>query len=130
MKRYYAIFKETKNAIEVEFPDLPGCVSFGKDWDEAINNATDALAGWLANAEPQFIQEPSNYKKLNLKIKSPLVPIQVDASLMESYQTLKRFNVIFPLNMLQQIDRFRQKIGLKRSTFLIKAAEEYLHKHA
>lgn len=40
------------------FPDLIGCVTFGKDWDEAIDNATDVLAAWLANAEPKFIKKP------------------------------------------------------------------------
>jgi len=30
MKHYYAIFKKTNEAIEVEFPDLPDCLTFGK----------------------------------------------------------------------------------------------------
>ena len=54
MKRYFAIFKRTDEATEVEFPDLEGCVTFGKDYDEAYNHAVDALAGWMAYAEPQF----------------------------------------------------------------------------
>ena len=48
---------------------------------------------------------------------------------MASYRKLKRFNVIFPAEMLKQIDKFRKKKGLKRSTFLQKAAEEYLQHH-
>jgi len=54
MKFYYAIFRKTSEAIEVKFPDLQGCVTFGRTRDEAIENATDVLAGWLANAESQF----------------------------------------------------------------------------
>lgn len=45
---------------------------------------------------------------------------------MASYQKLKRFNVIFPVEILKNIDAFRKKLGLKRSTFLLKAAENYL----
>ena len=44
--------------IEVEFPDLQGCFTFGKDWEEALENAEDALAAWLVNAELEFIKEP------------------------------------------------------------------------
>lgn len=128
MKYYYALFKKTHEAIEVEFPDLKGCVTFGGNWEEAIDNAADALAAWLANAEEKFVKEPSDHKTLE-KLEGELVPIAVDHQIMESYQQLKRFNVIFPLNVLKHIDSFRKKTGLKRSTFLQKAAEEYLQNH-
>jgi metal-responsive CopG/Arc/MetJ family transcriptional regulator len=48
---------------------------------------------------------------------------------MSSYRQLKRFNVIFPVEMLKKIDRYRKSKGLKRSIFLQKAAEEYLQQH-
>jgi len=128
MKHYYARFKETAEAIEVDFPDLKGCVTFGSDWEEAIENAEDALAAWLANAELAFINKPSTHKML-LHLKGKLVPIPVNESILESYKPLKRFNVIFPTKILQRVDRFRKQAGLKRSTLLQKAAEEYLKSH-
>jgi predicted RNase H-like HicB family nuclease len=128
MKYYYALFKETKDAIEVEFPDLQGCVTFGENWDEAIVNATDALAAYLAHAQEQFIKPPSSYNNL-VTSKGKLIPIPIDEVTLSSYQELKRFNVILPAQVLGRIDDFRKKIGLKRSTFLQKAAEEYLEKH-
>ena len=64
MRRYYALFRSTKNVVEVEFPDLAGCVTFGKDWDEAYENAIDALAAWLAHAEATFVKRPSPHKAL------------------------------------------------------------------
>lgn len=128
MKHYYALFKTTADAIEVEFPDLEGCVTFGKDWEEALENAEDALAGWLAHANSQFIKEPSRYEQLE-KLPGKLMPITVDEKIIRSYQTLKRFNVIFPFEILKKIDEYRKKKGLKRSTFLQKAAEEYLQQH-
>ncbi len=51
MKLYYAIFTKSDNAVEVEFPDLPGCVTFGDTFEEAYSNAADVLAGWMANAK-------------------------------------------------------------------------------
>lgn len=35
----------------VEFPQLPGCVSEGDTFEEAMANAREALAGWLEAAE-------------------------------------------------------------------------------
>jgi len=53
--KYYAVFTKTDEAVEVDFPDLQGCLTFGDDFDEAYEMAVDALAGWLAHAEKQFI---------------------------------------------------------------------------
>jgi predicted RNase H-like HicB family nuclease len=129
MKYYYAIFRHSKDAIEVEFPDLAGCVTFGNDWDEALANATDVLAAWLANAEPKFINEPSSFKKLSIKHKNEkLMPIALDEKILESYEELKRINIIFPSRLLREVDEFRKKTGLKRSTLLKIATEEYLEK--
>jgi predicted RNase H-like HicB family nuclease len=127
MKYYYAIFKHSKDNVEVEFPDLTGCVTFGNDWDEALENATDVLAAWLANAEIQFVKEPSSYQELKKKYKNAnLMPIAEKT--LESYEELKRFNVIFPSRLLNKVDEFRRKTGLKRSTLLKIATEEYLDK--
>lgn len=86
---YYALFKESKKKIEVEFPDLQGCLTFGDNWDEAIGNATDALAGWLANVEPKFVKKPSLYNELKKIIKQGiLIPIAVDDKTLKRYREL------------------------------------------
>lgn len=128
MKQYYALFKKTKNVVEVTFPDLAGCLTFGKDWDEAYENAMDALAAWFAHAQSNFIKPPSSHKALE-HLKGELVPVPLDEKIVESYEELKRINIIIPSNMLERIDGYRKKIGLKRSTFLVYAAEEYLQRH-
>jgi predicted RNase H-like HicB family nuclease len=131
MKYYYAIFKHTKDSVEVEFPDLQGCVTFGDNWDEAIENATDVLAAWLANVENQFISKPSSYEELIDKFgKVDIIPIPLDEKILESYEELKRFNVIFPSKLLKKVDSYRKKSGLKRSTLLKIATEEYLDKQS
>lgn len=128
MKKYFATFKKTAEATEVEFPDLEGCVTFGKDYDEAYNNAVDALAGWMAYADLSFVPEPSTYEQLKNK-KGIIVPIPLDSILLESYEEKKRFNIIFSKSILDQVDAFRKKVGLKRSTVLERAAEEFLARH-
>lgn len=126
MKYYYAIFKHSTNTVEVEFPDLTGCVTFGGNRDEALINATDVLAAWLANAESPFLKKPSSYQELKNKYKnSDLIPIAIDEQLLESYEELKRFNVIFPAKLLNKVDKYRKEKGLKRSTFLKIATEDF-----
>jgi predicted RNase H-like HicB family nuclease len=129
MKHYFAIFNQSKDVVEVEFPDLQGCLTFGKDWDEAYENAVDVLAAWLAHADKEFIKEPSLFKDFK-HLKGTVVPVPVDEQIRDSYEDMKRINVIFPAKTLRKIDRYRKKLGLKRSTFLAHAAEEYIQKRA
>jgi predicted RNase H-like HicB family nuclease len=131
MEFYYAIFRKTSEAIEVEFPDLRGCVTFGRTRDEAIENATDVLAGWLANAESQFVKEPSSYEALKNKFKNDeLISIAVDENIMQQYEASKKFNVVFPATLLSKVDQYTKEKGLKRSLVLRKATEEYLQKQS
>lgn len=129
MEYYYGVFIKNGKQIEVEFPDLPGCVTFGDTWEEAYDNAIDVLAGWLTNAEKQFVNTPSSHEMLEKDKTGELVPIPIDKKIMESYETSKRFNVIFPLGTLERVDEFRKTQGLKRSTLLLKAVEEYFESH-
>ena len=126
MKFYYALFKKTSKAIEVEFPDLPGCVTFGKTWEDALEKAEDVLAGWLVHVEADLVKQPSKHAKLE-HLDGTLIPITINETIMDSYRESKRFNVIFPADVLKRVDIVRKKAGLKRSTFLQKAVEAYLY---
>jgi predicted RNase H-like HicB family nuclease len=128
MKRYYALFKKSDAVVEVEFPDLEGCVTFGEDWDEAYENAIDALAAWLAHAQANFVHSPSQHNAL-AHLQGELVPVPVDEKILESYAETKRINIIISSTMLEKIDEYCRKSGLKRSTILMHAATEYLEKH-
>lgn len=47
---YPAIFKpfsDQSGGYVVEFPDLPGCVTEGKDLEQAIEMGIDAASGWI-----------------------------------------------------------------------------------
>ena len=107
---------------------MKGCVTFGGDWEEALANAEDVLAGWLAHAEPKFIKKPSTHEQLK-GLPGELVPVVVNENIVDSYKEMKRFNVIFPSNILKAVDDFRKCAGLKRSTFLQRAAEAYLQNY-
>ena len=47
---YPAIFKpfsDQSGGYVVEFPDLPGCVTEGKNLEQAIEMGIDAASGWI-----------------------------------------------------------------------------------
>lgn len=67
---YPAIFKPFSDGSEgfvVDFPDLPGCVTEGKNLEEAIEMGIDAASGWILGEleDGEKIPEPSAYKSIN-----------------------------------------------------------------
>ena len=56
-------FSDGSGGYTVEFPDLPGCITEGKDLEEAFEMATDAASGWVLEEleEGNTVPEPSDY---------------------------------------------------------------------
>ena len=54
---YSAVFSSSKDSAKVyaRVPDLPGCITTGKDLQDAIEQISDAAAGWLVVAEDEGI---------------------------------------------------------------------------
>ena len=129
MDFYYAVFRQEDDNILVSIPDVEICETFGKTWEEAYEMGVDALAACLSEAAT--IIHPRTTKE-HLQKANPgaeIVPIPVDESIRKRYMKTKRFNVIFPEDLLTRVDEYRVSAGLKRSQLLADAAEKYLHEH-
>ena len=64
MTHYVAIVEEVGGkAIGVLFPDLPGCVSASDTLDEAMANASEALALWVDVAKEHGRTIPAPCKR-------------------------------------------------------------------
>lgn len=52
---YTALFKpiEDGSGYYAKVPDLPGCITTGKNLPDAINQITDAMSAWLVVAEDE-----------------------------------------------------------------------------
>ncbi len=66
---YPAIFKpftDQSGGYVVEFPDLPGCVTEGKDLEQAIEMGIDAASGWILGEleDGEKIPQASDYSEL------------------------------------------------------------------
>ena len=71
---YPAVFTPCieKEGYTVEVPDLPGCVTEGKDLADAIEMGVDAASGWVLGEleEGNNIPAPS-LRKENIKLEDP-----------------------------------------------------------
>ncbi len=64
---YFAIFEPTEEGgFNVLFPDFPGCVTFGKNFEEAKKMAKEVLELWLEELASQKQQIP-------LKVLRPII---------------------------------------------------------
>ncbi|MBU2646800.1 type II toxin-antitoxin system HicB family antitoxin [bacterium] len=128
MEFYFAIFRQTEDSVSVFFPDLGIPEIRGGTWDDAYENAIAALAEWLVEKEMDYIAEPSPYEEIRKKNHSQgeIIPVPVDKALVKNQQKTKRFSVVFPESVLQKVDRYRLKKGVRRSTLLLDAVVDYM----
>lgn len=70
--RYMAIFTFKDDGVHITFPDLPGCITFGKDGEEANKMAKEALALHLYGMEQDEEDIPAPSMKQELTNKEPL----------------------------------------------------------
>lgn len=66
---YPAVFKpfsDQSGGYVVEFPDLPGCVTEGKNLEQAIEMGIDAASGWILGEleEGEQIPRASDYSEI------------------------------------------------------------------
>jgi predicted RNase H-like HicB family nuclease len=60
------VHKDEGTSYGVSFPDVPGCISAGDTFKEALANAAEALAGHLAlmRADGDAIPQPRSFEDL------------------------------------------------------------------
>ena len=83
--RYYSVFTQEKDYIDVTFPDLKGCITFGDNIEQALYMSKDALEVYLLVLEDEKmdIPKPSTYQELQAKLNDnqQLQLISVDTEL-------------------------------------------------
>jgi len=128
-KGYYAVFEKTSEAIEVHFPDLKGCVTFGDNMEEAFEMAMDVLAGWLQESEPQFIKAPSDFETIKSHYASEnifIMRIPINERIKRKYEEKQRLNISIPASVVKKIDLAAKERGLNRSEFIADATMQVI----
>lgn len=76
---YPAIISYDSDGISVEFPDLPGCLTFSTTTDKAVSMAKEALALHLSGMEDDndIIPKPSDISLIKLEDSQAIMLIEV-----------------------------------------------------
>ena len=128
MTRYLAIIDETDGMFGVAFPDAPGCTAMGETQEEALDNAAEALAEWVADelAAGQPLPSPRSHAELLRDRRSGLGKGSVIAMVPLLLETgrVARANISLDAGLLADIDAAASRRGVTRSAFLAAAARE------
>ncbi|MDR1815121.1 MAG: type II toxin-antitoxin system HicB family antitoxin [Clostridiales Family XIII bacterium] len=128
MKEYIALFEyeEGKSEVGVVFPDLPGCHSAGKDFDDAYRKAHEALSLYaedsVALPEPRSIErirsEWADWAEWSKSYRFYVVKV----ALLPLKPVTRKFNISLDERLVRKIDR----VAKNRSAFIAAAIEQAL----
>ncbi len=125
------IHKDADSDYGVSFPDFPGCISVGRDLDEARGMAEEALAfhveGMIQDGDA--IPEPSAFGTV-MADRENRDGVAILVALKGAAVKAVRVNVTIPEYVLDRIDRFAAERGLNRSGFLTLAAKKTMDAEA
>ncbi|MDF2593385.1 MAG: hypothetical protein K0S75_2851 [Clostridia bacterium] len=107
---YLAVFEPVETGYSVYFPDILGCVSFGKDFEEAQKQAAEALGLHIYGME-----------KDGEEIPSPSKTIKVDPETVSGY--LVSPITVFPDLVRNELDNRAVKTNLTLPAWLKELAE-------
>lgn len=108
MKSYIALFEMNKGSVGVVFPDLPGVISVGDDFQDAQRNAHEALALYADGEKKlpkprtleQIKQEWPDWKKWENNYNFVVGLVE----LLPIKQKNKRINITLSTDLLARID--------------------------
>lgn len=75
---YPAIFYYADDVISVEFPDLPGCLTYGDTEEEALLMAREVLGLWMESVERDNEDIPKASSLLDIKLEDNEKSLLVD----------------------------------------------------
>ena len=126
MANYIAIVhKEAKSDFGVSFPDFPGCITAGKDIDEAKDMAQEALTLHIQGMyeDGEQLPVPARLEEIMSDPDYVNAIAYLVVSVPDAKPRTVRVNVTVPETTLKQIDAAAKKRGMSRSAFLVHAAQ-------
>jgi antitoxin HicB len=62
----FELQSEPEGGYTITVPALPGCISYGKTFEEAIDMIKDAMKGWLVVAAEEGIPIPEQFTSIKV----------------------------------------------------------------
>src|SRR3989344_3156786 len=128
VKPYPAILEPTRDGYSVFFPDLPGAITVGSDYEAAIVNAEKCLSlhlyGMIADSEklPKPRHMSIVLKKLEQGELAALIYPDVFAVKARQEDKAVRINITLLKSLLEAVDVRAHQLGIDRSKLFQKAA--------
>jgi predicted RNase H-like HicB family nuclease len=125
MTNYIAIVhKDPKSDFGVSFPDFPGCITAGKNIDDAKDMAKEALTLHIQGMieDGQDLPSPSNLEEIMADPDFGEATAYLVVEVPDTKPRTVRVNITVPETTLKQIDAAAKKHGMSRSSFLVHAA--------
>lgn len=128
MADYIAVLHEGKENIGIQFPDFPGCITVGKDLEDARKQAQEALRFHIEGMKEdgESVPEPSSLDLVKANIDYEGADAFFVVSIPDQKTKVKRINITFPEPDLNAIDEYTKRHALTRSGFLLRAAKRAL----
>ncbi|WP_284284037.1 type II toxin-antitoxin system HicB family antitoxin [Mesorhizobium amorphae] len=136
MSRYIALIDKADGAYGVVFPDAPGCTAMGATLDDAIADATNALAEWVAEeiGEGRSALRARPVEELladeEIAIAHGNGAIFASIPLLTNAGRLARANISLDAGLLAEIDETANRLGVTRSAFFAAAARDKIRETA
>lgn len=127
MANYIAIVhKDPKSDFGVSFPDFPGCITAGRNIDDAKDMAEEALTlhiqGMIEDGDQ--LQSPSKLEEIMSDPDFADAVAYLVVEVPDAKPRTVRVNITVPEMALKQIDAEAKKRGMSRSSFLVHAAQK------
>jgi len=123
---YPAIFDYAEDGISVEFPDLPGCLTFGSTDEEALTMAKEAMALHLYGMEEDNVSIPAPSKATDVKTESNQVVVLVEVWMPPFRNEMKHRAVKKTLTIPQWLDDLAKEHRVNYSQLLQDALKKHL----
>lgn len=129
MANYIAVVhKDPKSEFGISFPDFPGCITAGKNIDDAKDMAQEALLlhiqGMVEDGEQ--LPAPSKLEEIMDDPDFADAAAYLVVEVPDTGQQTVRVNITLPEITLKRIDTEAKKRGMTRSSFLVHAAQSTL----
>jgi len=114
------------DGVSVEFPDLPGCLTCGKNELEALRMAEEALAGHILTIEEQgwLVPDPTPVRKIRAAEGQSVVLVAADMPLVR--EAARNRAVKKTLTIPQWLDELAREKDVNFSLVLQEALKERL----
>jgi predicted RNase H-like HicB family nuclease len=124
---YFAVFEPTATGYSVYFPDLPGCITVGRDIEETHKMAREALGLHLFGIEKsgEAIPKPTFPPYDDVDKSAFIVPVEVFPEMVKDKSENKA--VKKTLTIPSWLNEQAETAGVNFSQLLQSTLKEYLH---